>query len=159
MRSVTNYGASTLTQSAPKQSIRRRLTRGLRRHRRSLAAVSTALGVLFTIAALRPAPPLPPPPPDPRLPPPGQVALAVELTNASAAGLLQAGDRVDVVSVGDSDQTATILARDAMVLAPTLNAGFVGSASSSVLLAMTESAALEVAEAHGEVTVLLRRHE
>lgn len=129
----------------------------LRRHRRLLAAVLTALSVLFIIAALRPPPPAPPVPPDPRLPPPGQVALPVELASPSAASLLQVGDRVDVVSVRESDQVARILARDVTVLLPAAGGGFVGSTSGSVLLAMTEAAALQVAQAPGEVTVLLRQ--
>lgn len=80
----------------------------------------------------------------------------MELASASAATILQVGDRVDVVSVRESDHTARILARDVTVLLPASSAGFVGTTSGSVLLAMSESAALQVAQATGQVTVLLR---
>ncbi|MFM7145236.1 MAG: hypothetical protein ACKOW5_02765 [Actinomycetales bacterium] len=156
MFTTRTYAPAAPSISAPQTSLRRRWSRILRRHRRVIAAAATGLGVLFVIAALRPAPPAPPLPPDPRLPPAGQVALPVELASASAATMLQVGDRVDVVSVREADQPARILARDVTVLLPASTAGFVGSASGSVLLAMSESAALQVAQATGQVTVLLR---
>ncbi len=80
----------------------------------------------------------------------------MELASASAANLLQVGDRVDVVAVSQSSPSARILARDVTVLVPAGSAGFVGTSSGAVLLAMSESAALQVAQASGEVTVLLR---
>lgn len=97
--------------------------------------------------------------------PPGSVAAPVRLADPELAGMLGAGDRLDVLVVPHEGGAATRVARDALVLAgpprPEENAGLLGggtaAASGLVLLAVTPAEAGALAEhaVSGAVTAVL----
>ncbi|NPD03870.1 hypothetical protein HN031_04115 [Nocardioides sp. zg-1308] len=81
---------------------------------------------------------------------PGDTVLPVRLPDAGMAGLLQAGDEVDLVATDPADGTSTVVAQDVRVLAtPTGVPDGPAGASGGALVVVGTSAteAVEVASA------------
>jgi hypothetical protein len=142
---------------------RRTFTRFLRRHRRPVAATIAGAGVLVALTSLRSAPATvvvaSPPVSDLR---PGEVAVPLTLASAALASTLATGDVIDVIGLSGadgSDPRAVVVARRSRVIDVPESSGTFGSSSSAiVLVAVVESAALNVstAIARGPVTVVIR---
>jgi hypothetical protein len=141
-----------------------RLTRLVRKHRRPIAAVLAAAGVLLAVASLRSSTEVSAnsaavPPSGLR---PGEVAVPVALASPAIARTLNVGDIIDVVGLAeDADDHArgTVVAPRSRVLEiPDAGSAFGGSSSAVVLLAVNEADALNLsaATADGAVTVLIR---
>ena len=128
-----------------------------------MAATLAGAGVLLAVSSLRPAPTtIVAAGPSTSALRPGEVAIPLTLSSAAVARTLAVGDVIDVIGLSgtdDSEPSATVVARRSRVLdVPDSAGGFGSSASAIVLVAVTESAALDVstATARGPVTVVIR---
>lgn len=139
--------------------------RHLRRRRRPIAAVLAALAVAAGLASIdRGSEPAAAAVPfDGRTTrsalAPGEVAVPVELASSALVQALAVGDVVDVVGLtGTERATASIVVPDARVIDLPSASGLGGSPSSVVVLAIDESAALDVSAAAADdaLTVLIR---
>lgn len=121
----------------------------VRRHRRALAAVCAGAAVLVVLTSMTA------PPADPRVNTPllraDQVAMPVAL--ATAGQPITVGTLLDIVAVPEDGVRPWIVSRGNTVLA----ASTLMSSGSSVLLAVTEPEALQIADAasRGTLTALL----
>lgn len=93
---------------------------------------------------------------------PGEVAVPLTLASAAIASTLATGDVIDVIGLRGSEESeprATVVAHRSRVIdVPQSSEGFGSSASAIVLVAISESAALDVSEAiaRGPLTVVIR---
>jgi len=122
----------------------------LRRRRRVVAAVATALAVVFALLSLRPQPPTPPAP-IPALES-GEVAVPIVIDSPAIAATLVPGDVIDVFSVG-SDGYSPLVAADARVIE---RPGLDGP-DAVVLIAVRESAGRALATASGRLGIVIRQ--
>lgn len=132
----------------------------VRRYRRPLAAVSAGLAVMLALAVITS------PSPDAMQtemdiaagPASGEVAAPITLASAEIASSLAVGDIIDIIAIpvtGDADRAlpadqagrATILARNARVLQVSDSEGFTSNSSALIVIAVTESVALTLADA------------
>jgi hypothetical protein len=132
----------------------------IRRYRRPLAAVSAGLAVMLALAVITS--------PSPAAvqtemeiaagPAPGEVAAPITLASSEIASSLSVGDIIDIVAIPaarnaeqvlNSGQTgrATILARKARVLQVSDSQGFTSNSSALIVIAVSESVALTLADA------------
>jgi hypothetical protein len=132
----------------------------IRRYRRPLAAVSAGLAVMLALAVLTS--------PSPEAvqtemqiaagPAPGEVAAPITLASSEIASSLSVGDIIDIVAipatsdverapVSDQIGRATILARKARVLQVSHAEGFTSNSSALIVIAVSESVALALADA------------
>lgn len=128
-----------------------------------MAATVAGAGVLVALSSLRSAPDsvvVAAPPVSDLLP--GEVAVPLTLSSAAVANTLATGDVIDVIGLSGadgSDPRAVIVARRSRVIDVPESSGTFGSSSSAiVLVAVVESAALDVstAIARGPMTVVIR---
>jgi len=142
-----------------------RLRRGLRRHRRLLAALLAGAAVLVALSVLRtPAAPAEASEAGPSAPPgvaAGQVAVPILLSSTAVARTLSVGDVIDVVGItGDESATATVVAPDARVIEiPEAGSTFSAAAAAVVVVAVREGDALPLlaASASGALSILIRQ--
>ena len=124
------------------------LPRIVRRHRRASAALLAALAVLLIGLSARPAQPAAVGGSGAVVIPDGMVAVPLALADGAVAGLLHAGDHVDVVALpGETSGIAHVVARDVLVLSPGGSSGFLSSDQATLLVATDESSAIAVAGA------------
>ena len=132
----------------------------VRRYRRPLAAVSAGLAVLLAVSALKA------PASDQATMAadststllPGEVAAPITLASAPIASSLAAGDVIDLVSVPRQNAgAAEVVARRARVIEVGESSGFASSASALIVVAVSESTALALADAgaRADLTALI----
>ncbi len=148
----------------PTRDPRPAITRLVRRHRRPLAAVLAAAGVLIALASLAPGRPdsttATAGPASPTGVLPGEVAVPIALVSAGVAATLEVGDVIDIVGLTGRDTvSAAVVAPRARVLElPTSSSALSSSSSAVVLVAVEEADALPLAAAaaSGGLSVLIR---
>ncbi len=142
-----------------------RLRRGLRRHRRLLAALLAGAAVLVALSVLRtPTAPAEPSDAQPSAPAgvtAGQVAVPIILSSPAVARTLSVGDVIDVVGItGEESATASVVAPDARVIEiPEAGSALSASTAAVVVVAVRESDALPLlaASASGALSILIRQ--
>jgi len=130
------------------------------RHRRPLAAAAAALAVVAAIGALRGAPTAPAAVDSTSTAQlrTGEVAVPVSLASPAIAATVKPGDVVDVVAVPDDfESRPRVLAARVRALDQVASGGFGATATSIVLLAVPEAAALALSAGVGRaLTVVIR---
>lgn len=133
------------------------LPRVVRQHRRLAAALLAALAVLLVGVGTRPAPPVTVDASGTVAVPAGMVAVPLALADSAVAGLLHAGERVDVVALpNETSGIAHVIARDVLVLTSGGASGLLSSDQATLLVATGEQQALAIAGAGGGLTVIVQ---
>jgi hypothetical protein len=133
------------------------LRRGLRRHRRPLAAALAGLATLLALTALRITPETPSAPDAGSTTAsgtaiPGHVTVPVTLASGAIAAVLQVGDMIDLIgtidgggSIDDGPAPVSVIARGARVIdLPVGGSALGGSSSAVILVSLPEADALRV---------------
>ena len=133
--------------AARRRSGRWAVVRGfVRRHRRPAAAILAALAALIALTSLRAPSTITSTPaaaPDPSMPRVGEVAVPVELASPALAASVRTGDQVDLVTPGADGPR--VVARARVLALPSAGSGLVGSAGATLLVAVPEARALDIA--------------
>jgi hypothetical protein len=133
----------------------------VRRRRRPIAATFAGVGAILMLTTLRatPEPAVADAGDRPGSPvAPGEVIVPVVLASGAIAAVLSVGDVVDVLGFSDTTPPApTVIAQEARVIGVPAGAGFAGSSSAVVLMAVPEPDAMSLSAASlgGGLTVIL----